>query len=583
VRKLFTFLGVVSVLAVLVVQAPIATGATAVRVAADSRVTNQRYVRHDGGTDATIDICNSEAAADYGNNTVDNEPFSVVDPSDPNLVVAGWNDYCSDWMGLGISTDGGRTWFNSLVPGYPADTSAEGMASPEYIRTNNASDPVAAFDRTGRSFYVGFVAYNGNAGPKTNSDMAIARYAVVDPATNHGYPLDYLGTVRVGEGPPAANFKGRFNDKDMVEVDRTAGRFDGNVYACWTKFPSAGSTTIMFSRSIDRGATFSKPIGISGRNSGQGCDIAIEHDGDVYVSWRDIDTNSSNSSFGISAARSSDGGTTFAKIVNVATFTGYNPFDGARDCGDGLDACQSGFVFSRVPLEPRLTADPTGRLPGVFSVFQAADPSTIVAAQGSYSSAGAGVVGQGAVYVSRSTNDGATWSAPVRVSRSAVGHQFFPDADALNGTLAVAWQDSRTDPAYSVQRPIGNTATATSSGTNIVNTYVATSTDGVSFGSAVRASTSGNQPQYEMFDSASVPFYGDYNWIQLVQRGTGLGGYLVWTDNRDVVAGLDPREATQDGFDTLGCWVQQPDGSYLRTCFNGGGYDQNIYGASISL
>ena len=38
-------------------------------------------------------------------------------------MIAGWNDYCSDWMGLGFSTDGGNTWTDSLVPGYPADTS----------------------------------------------------------------------------------------------------------------------------------------------------------------------------------------------------------------------------------------------------------------------------------------------------------------------------------------------------------------------------------------------------------------------------------------------------------------------------
>lgn len=63
-----------------------------------------------------------------------------------------------------------------------------------------------------------------------------------------------------------------------------------------------------------------------------------------------------------------------------------------------------------------------------------------------------------------STNDGATWSAPRRVSRASRGHQFFPDADALAGRLVVLWQDSRVDPAYSVQRPVGNTAAATSSG-----------------------------------------------------------------------------------------------------------------------
>ena len=46
--------------------------------------------------------------------------------------------------------------------------------------------------------------------------------------------------------------------------------------------------------------------------------------------------------------------------------------------------------------------------------------------------------------------------------------------------------------------------------------------------------------------------------------------------------GNDPREAVQDGFDVKGCWTLV-DGTYTRTCFNGGGYDQNIYGNTISI
>jgi hypothetical protein len=37
--------------------------------------------------------------------------------------------------------------------------------------------------------------------------------------------------------------------------------------------------------------------------------------------------------------------------VKVANLPEYTPFDGTRDCGDGADACPSGFVFARVPLD----------------------------------------------------------------------------------------------------------------------------------------------------------------------------------------------------------------------------------------
>ena len=72
------------------------------------------------------------------------------------------------------------------------------------------------------------------------------------------------------------------------------------------------------------------------------------------------------------------------------------------------------------------------------------------------------------------------------------------------------------------------------------------SDDGTSFDTAIRASSVANQPQYEMFDNRDVPFYGDYNWIQLVERSDGsLFGYLSWTDT-DMVRGADQDAALRD-------------------------------------
>jgi hypothetical protein len=250
---------------------------TATVGAQDDKITGLTYVRHDGGTDDAIELCNSQVPEDFGNLTQNNEPFSVVDPANPDLIITGWNDYCSGWMGLGFSIDGGDSWTNSLVPGYPQDTSAEGMESPEFQRTNAASDPVAAFSGDGSMFYFGSVSFNELAGPKTNSDVWVARYEVLN-SSDPGYadyPLDYIGTTRVGKGPAAANFFGIFHDKEMIEVDRTGGAHDGNVYECWTKFPAFGTPHIYFARSTDGGVTFSKGISLAGKTAGQGCDIAV--------------------------------------------------------------------------------------------------------------------------------------------------------------------------------------------------------------------------------------------------------------------------------------------------------------------
>ena len=243
-------------------------------------------------------------------------------------------------------------------------------------------------------------------------------------------------------------------------------------------------------------------------------------------------------------------------------------------------------MFHRYPLEPRITADPTGQLPGVFAIFNAVDPATMVPSTSSYTSAGfgTGMVGQSFAYVSRTTDNGATWSDPVKVSNPLKGHAFFPDGDALAGRLAVMWQDSREDDCYSVQRPASNDEDAMRCDDpdgESVNTYVAVSEDGTSFGSAMQVSSVSQMPQYEMFAAVSIPFLGDYNWLQLVEVEGGLFGCMSWTDNRDVVPGIDPRETVQDGFDVLN-WVTNTDGTFTRQ-FNLGGLDQNIYGNSIEI
>ena len=144
----------------------------------DDKVTGQPYVRHDGGSDTGIAHCNNAASNptpvdpsggdadpnDGGSRRQGNEPFVAIDPTNPNLIVAGWNDYCltdlgAGWQGFAYSLDAGETWTNSIVPGYPQDTSPEGVASPLYGDHTDAGDPVGAFDTAG-NLYVGGIAFN---------------------------------------------------------------------------------------------------------------------------------------------------------------------------------------------------------------------------------------------------------------------------------------------------------------------------------------------------------------------------------------------------------------------------------------
>ncbi len=173
--------------------------------------------------------------------------------------------------------------------------------------------------------------------------------------------------------------------------------------------------------------------------------------------------------------------------------------------------------------------------------------------------------------------------------------------------MGVIWQDNRTDPAYSVQRPIGNARDFMAGRSRrlaptMVNYLLrAFEWHGASRSARSRYRASDTSRQYEMFGSRDIPFHGDYNWISLANtdRTDSLFGYMSWTDNRDVVPGTDPREIEEqngfdDGFDVLQCRVDlgprhrergrgrtpRPPrrALYGDNCGNGGGLDQNIYG-----
>jgi hypothetical protein len=565
----------------------------------DVKVTDHAYVRHDGGSDAVISSCGSDATTpgpggDLGGERQANEPAVAVRPGEPRFVVASANDYCTvpftldAWQGIYVSTNGGTSWTDSLLPGYPGDTSADGQASP--LETNSG-DPLLDWDNDGHLF-AGGISFNrtetnqsGLVTP-TNGHVYVARYTRSGAAP---LGIDFDQTVIVGQGTPGQfPFAGRFHDKPSLRVDDWgSSRFEGNVYIAWTLFPGFGSDHILFSRSTDSGLSFSKPIELSqGLASAQDSDIAVTPDGTIYVVWGEFEATSPSVNDEIVFVKSTDGGTHFSAPRTVTPIVRYDSRDtyvsggSARDCGDGPLLCVSRFVFSRNGTGPQIAADDDGNL---YVTWEQLTPT---ASNGDTYRPD----GQSRVLVTKSTNGGASWSTPAPVDAQSAGHQYFPNIEYNKATdkLGIVYYDSREDPFYSVFRPIGNQANpAGGSGLsscgvpapsvcNVLNTFIATSSNGLTWTPSLISSV-GHQPQYEMFSDRDVPFHGDYLWIDA--KGTTFFG--AWTDNRDVVPGSDPREAVQDGFDVLQCRTQNPDGTFSEdNCANAGGLDQNIYGGT---
>jgi hypothetical protein len=536
-----------------------AFAATNVRVTRDG--TASSYLRYDGSTDATTTACSTGRRSQ-------NEPTVAVNPHNTQVVVAGANDYCAQivngdvWTGYYRSTDGGSTWRDSLVPGYPADTSAAGGASPVHGTCGAAGDPAQAFDRDGRLFYA-FICFN-RAKP-VNGGVFVARY------TDDGAAYDR--TVLVKRGTPSGQFSaGLVQDKINLTVDQTAGRFGGNAYVAWSQYDGfAPNNAVLFSRSTDHGLTFSSPIRVTPVALGTGsfADLAVGPDGAVYLSFLTY-PSSSNPRSDVWLSKSTDGGASFGPAAHVATIELFDSSqfsgNGATDCGDGPFACPSGLTFSRFTTAPAVAADATG----VHVVWNARLAS-----------------GQSKVFV-RNSPDGTTWTAPAAtLDTVALGHQWTPDIASAGGVITAVFYDSRADPAYAPHLPPGNTAGGQNSG-DVVHTLAAKSTNGGISWTETQLSTVGSNFGWETHGARRDGFWGDYIYVSAV----GASVVAAWTDSRDLVPGADPRETgtadDHDGFDVLQPCTYVPNdinaAAYSSPtnddpCLSQGGLDQNIYAA----
>src|SRR5438270_3221073 len=421
-------------------------------------------------TDRTLDECTISKGRQ-------NEPAVAINPRNTRVLVASSNDYCGVynrgvlagavgpiWLGYYRSLDGGLNWISSLVPGYPDDTSP--YAALSQARTASAGDPVIAWDNHGRAFFGSESSGDPAGTKKTFGDVFVARFrnpggADAPDTTKDG--LEYYGTTVVASGSSAPNLLGKFNDKTSIEVDRTGGSCDGNVYFAWSRFNGSGANEIYFVRSTDHGVHFSQPMRLeSGLKSLQFPDISVTSNGHVYVTFRTF-TSVGPSTDAIYVVKSTDCGKTFSPAQQITTFipndaqdqSSPQPVptqavsddpassegtdahsDRSRDCGDFADACTSGYTFFRRDTQVRSTADQfDASHEWIYMVYDATKPGTEAPTGTTYGTDGRGVGGQAGTFFVRYDGASGTHTAPVVIDDQATGHQVFPDISADGGVL----------------------------------------------------------------------------------------------------------------------------------------------------
>ncbi len=342
--------------------------------------------------------------ASTGTNIANEDPIAV-NPRNAQQLLTGANDYnCPTYQGFYASSDGGSTWNHTCLPSLPGGS--------------GLGDPMVGYDRLGNTFAGGI----GIGSPGQVIVVSRSR----DNGTTWSTPVAAaLQTIAGGAA-----------DKGWLEVDTNFGSPHVNrLYISATQFDSTGyNSQISVSHSCNRGVSWTTvavdaeqfyPTAVD-----QFSDLAIGKDGTVYVSWMRCPANGPTGDCGgttvqMLVSKSTDGGTTWSTPVVSATPKL------APDTCNAFYGCLPN-TYERVSNIPAVAIDNSaGTRAGYLYVVY-------------YSWTGK----QMKVYVTHSTDGGATWSAGVPVAPfSANKDQFFPWINvSIRGSIGVTWLDRRNDP-----------------------------------------------------------------------------------------------------------------------------------------
>jgi hypothetical protein len=443
-----------------------------------------------------------------------NETAIAVDPTDPEHLVAGANDYrvCCNGAGTNdptgwayVTFDAGATWTNVLVPGLTTQTGGQGV----FKQFDAAGDPALAIGPDGTVYYANIVF---------NRQSPASGIAV---SVSHDGGLSWDPPNMVAH-TDTVNF---FHDKELI-----AAGPDGRVVVTWTRFGKTDSPIVM-AISRDRGHSWNRagaPVSDPSHPFNQGSFPQFASDGTLYVAYEGASPVNGFTTDATVVARSTDDGQTFTNVEVGRVFDDL-------DCFPVFNGRQTlTGEHWRLNSFPSFSVDPvTGRLAVVWADNEGA---------GTCGNGGTTFEGTTSSQVKLVTGAWGALSAPTRVT-PGTGDKIFPAVAIRAGTIAVSYYTR--DYAATHDPAICNLTAGPGPGTVVVPTETSTcldyaarvSTDG--FATERRLTSEGSNPHIEFADGA---FIGDYTQLVIASNGVA---YACWTDFRGR-PGVTP--ANQDAY-----------------------------------